>query len=69
MSCGGLIACPGISGPHPFAAINSWSWGEWTCRLSHRDRCPDSYLVNIPGGIPIRPPPAAFFIIFCMSRN
>ena len=26
---------------------------------------------NIPGmlGIPIRPPPAIFFIIFCISRN
>jgi hypothetical protein len=30
-----------------------------------------SYRPNIPGidGIPIRPPAAIFFIIFCISRN
>ena len=29
------------------------------------------YRPNIPGidGMPIRPPPAIFFIIFCISRN
>jgi hypothetical protein len=32
-------------------------------------RLPVFYRPNIPGGIPMRPPPAAFFIIFCMSRN
>jgi hypothetical protein len=42
------------------------------CQPKHPVSNKESYRPNIPGGmagIPILPPPAIFFIIFCISRN
>jgi len=52
----------GPSGAHP-ALLGTCNVMGWAA---------EAYLLpNIPGmeGIPILPPPAIFFIIFCISRN
>jgi len=46
-------------------------WHPFSCSEEHSAKPVAGYRPNIPGmdGIPILPPPAIFFIIFCISRN